>query len=393
MRKLLLEILRCALWGEQYGKALPAKQFRRVLGLADEQTVFGLVFGAMQKTEVEGKRDEGVGENEVTKTELAIYEAVGFVEQIKLQNIAVNRELADFTNICGSHGKGFIVVKGQTIGMLYKQPLLRQSGDIDFLVQESYDDIRVDIGEWLKVRLPDRMLEREVGFDRNDVRYELHTCLREWAKSRHQKVWDELMEKEWGETSDGGTKGDDVPWFVEIEGQRVRTLSPTVNGAYVFIHLFFHLIREGVSLRQFCDWAMVLHHYGKVIDRAELAGILGKLDMTDAYRAFGCVLVDDLGLPASEFPFVLDEDDRKWHDKILHDVFEGGNFGANRHHTEDSWKYKMETMGIAFRNSFRYYRLCPSEVGGMIPRLVKVNLKLLFSRTRRTGSCFIKKRA
>jgi hypothetical protein len=63
-------------------------------------------------------------------------------------------------------------------------------------------------------------------------------------------VWDSLIEKEWQEK-----------YFVEIDGVKVRTLSPTLNAAYVFIHLFFHFIREGVSLRPFCDWAIVLHYY------------------------------------------------------------------------------------------------------------------------------------
>lgn len=63
--------------------------------------------------------------------------------------------------------------------------------------------------------------------------------------------------------------------------------------------------------------------------------------------------------------------------RILGDIFRGGNFGKLNHQARSSWKYKVETMGVAMRNSFRYYRLCPSEVGGMIPRLVKVNWKIL----------------
>ena len=176
------------------------------------------------------------------------------------------------------------------------------------------------------------------------------------------------MENEWRETH-----------YVEIEGVKVRTLSPTLNVAYVFIHLFFHFIREGVSLRQLCDWAMVLHYYNEEVDKEMLKEMLLDLDVYDAYCAFGTILVDYLGLPANDFPLPLDEKNRKWQKKLLKDIFAGGNFGKLHHRADNSWKFKLETMQLAFRNTFKYYRLCPSEVGGMIPRLIKGNMKILLS--------------
>ena len=94
----------------------------------------------------------------------------------------------------------------------------------------------------------------------------------------------------------------------------------------------------------------------------------------------GCILVDDLGLPKDDFPLEVEDEDRKWHDKLLDDIFKGGNFGKLNHQANNSWKYKIETLGVAFKNTFRYYWLCPSEVGGMIPRLIKGNINILFSR-------------
>lgn len=181
-------------------------------------------------------------------------------------------------------------------------------------------------------------------------------------------VWDNLMEEEWQEKH-----------YVEIDGVKVRTLSPTLNAAFVFIHLFFHFIREGVSLRQLCDWAIVLHHYKDEIDKNKLLDILSQLDMAKSYKAFGSILVDELGLPEDDFPIEIKEDDRQWKEKLLKDIFEGGNFGKLHHKAQNSWQFKIETLQLAIRNTLRYYRLCPSEIGGMIPRLVKGNLKILFS--------------
>lgn len=334
---------------------LSAMDFAYVVTLAEQQTVFALVMDALNDVQINDMEDK-----------MPLYEAIGVMEQIKQQNRIVNAELADFSSICEANGLEYLMVKGQSIACLYPKPELRMSGDIDFLVHVSHFNFQ-DFAGALGVEIP-KMVEYEVGFDRNDIRYELHTSLRGWAKKKHQEVWDALIEKEWEQEH-----------YAEIAGQKVRTLSPTLNAAYVFIHLFFHFIREGVSLRQMCDWAMVLHHYRGEIDRERLMQILLDLGLFDAYRVFGTILVDKLGLPIMEFPVPINDEDRKWQEKILDDIFRGGNFGMLNHEASSSWKYKAETFCVALRNSFKYYKLCPSEVGGMIPRLMKINIKVLFS--------------
>lgn len=324
-----------------------------VFQLASEQSVVGLVLNGIESLP-----------SELRPPKLLLLQWIGEVQVIEQNNLLMNKELAEFASLCEMAGCEYLVVKGQTVGCLYAKPVLRQAGDIDFLIHggEEHKDVFSKI---LHVEIP-KTSEYEVGFDRNDIRYELHTSLRGWARKEHQEVWDAVIEKEWKEEH-----------YVEIEGQKVRTLSPTLNAAYIFIHLFFHFIREGVSLRQMCDWVMVLHHYKNEIDRERLMQILHDLDLVDAYCAFGSILVDKLGLPLREFPVPISNENRKWQGKLLNDIFKGGNFGMLNHEANNSWKYKYETFCVALRNSFKYYRLCPSEVGGMIPRLIKGNLKIL----------------
>ena len=365
--ELFLELLSAALGNKQPKVSISAKDFYKIMSFAEQQTVLGLVFDVLKDKRIDGLTDK--------KT---VFDAMAKAENIKRQNTIVNKELTEFADRCNQEGIDYIVVKGQTIGCLYPKNELRQAGDIDFLfpvepAMERYKNYKIQRSKMAtifpEVQLPPKMEEYEVAFNHNGVLYELHTSLRGWAKKRHQKVWDSLIEKEWQEK-----------YFVEIDGVKVRTLSPTLNAAYVFIHLFFHFIREGVSLRQLCDWAIVLHHYNAEIDKDKLIRILLELDMFDAYCAIGTILVDELGLPKKEFPVSLDDNDREWKGKILEDIFRGGNFGKLHHQAHSSWKFKVETMCVALRNSFRYYRLCPSEVGGMIPRLLKGNLKILLAK-------------
>lgn len=351
--KLLFTLLRSALWGGTPISGIAANQFQQVMSFADKQTVAGLVFDVLKNKQIDGMEDK-----------MPIYEAIGLTEQIKQQNVEINKELVWFIDKCQEVGLECLVVKGQTLAALYPNPKLRQSGDIDFLITQIAQVPQV----FPNVGFPERMSEKEFAFNHNDITYELHCRLIDFGCKNHQKLWGEMEAKELSQR-----------YTVNVDVIEVRTLSPTMNAAYLFVHLFFHLIREGVSLRQFCDWAMVLHHYHGEIDSDKLIIILQDLELFDAFCAFGVILIDCLRLPKNEFPFALDDDDRKWKKKILQDIFRGGNFGKQNHKATTAFGYKFETMCLAIRNSIRYYKLAPSEMRMMIPKMIGINLKLLFN--------------
>ena len=166
---------------------------------------------------------------------------------------------------------------------------------------------------------------------------------------------------------------------VLVDGKEVKTLSPNIYAVYVFAHLFFHFIREGIGLRQMCDWAMILDRYKNEIDQPQLAADLDGLGMRRAYRAFGGVLTNYLGLKS--FPLAQSEKDLKASEQILKDILRYGNFGKpSRKVKESGWRFKMETMGRTVRNFCKYFRLAPAEIGMIIPRLVLLNVKLIFSK-------------
>ncbi len=348
---LLYDLLRASLWGmANHISSMLAEQFSQVMTLAEEQTVAGFVFDVLKDMQIEGMKDR-----------TPIYQAIGLSENIKQQNDIVNRELAWFVEKTDKAGLQCIVMKGQTMATQFSKPELRQSGDIDFLMQQhiGINNVFPDAG------IPDMLNEKEFAFKHNGVTYELHSRLTDFGCKRHQKVWENAVSEEWNQEH-----------YVDVNGTKVRTLSPTFNAAYLFVHLFFHLIREGISLRQFCDWAVFLHANHDKIDRRRLTGLMMKMDTLKGYKAFGCILVDKLGLPEAEFPMELDESDRQYEEKILHDVFHGGNFGKKNHCAKSSLGYKFETLRMTTRNCIRYYKLAPSEMRMMIPKMVGINVKL-----------------
>lgn len=349
----LFSLLRFALWGDVYQNTITNEEFEQIMTLAQDQTVYGLAFDAIAQHSVKGQYDKR-----------QVLQAYARTEKIKRLNTGIKEELLSFVNRCQNTGLNYLVVKGHTLGCFYTKPELRLSGDIDFLVPNHSSGLSE---VFPKVQFPEVMKEKELGFQYNHITYELHARLIDFGCKKHQNVWESLIAEEWIKNYD-----------VEIDGVKVRTLSPTVNAVYLFLHLYFHIIREGLSLRQLCDWAVMLHHYRDEIDRDALKEILQQLDMVKGYRAFGCILVDELGLPEAEFPMPLTEKDRRIKGKILEDIFRGGNFGKRNHKAKSALGFKMETLRMAVRNSIRYYSLAPSEMRMMIPKMMRINLRLLF---------------
>ena len=356
MTKLLLTILGNALWNPDMKEKIPSSAFSSLMAIADKQAVVGFVLDGIG----------GFQEADAPKDDL--FEYIGIQSDITQDNGLLNREVAQFARTCKEHKIEYIVVKGQLMAKLYPHPELRMPGDIDFLIKEKYTECKGDVEKAFGVALPKKLIEKEIAFNRGLFVYELHGKLIEFGKKKHQQYWDSLMAHVW-----------DTPFYETINEEKVRTLSPTVNAVYLFLHIFTHFIRGGIGLRQFCDWAVCLKYYEKDVDHCKVQEILEELDLQYAYGAFGTILVDKLGLPVSSFPMNIADSHRKWTNMILDDIFRGGNLGRYNHNCKHPLLYKFESVGLVIRNTFRYYRLAPSEMCMVIPQMIKINLRLLFS--------------
>ena len=352
--QLFFALLRTALLNikEDFPPKIAPETSSAILRLAEEQTVSGLIIAALIR-------------NNILMEQQTVFEAYGTLEQIKETSREVNKDLISFAELMEAKGIDYVVFKGQTVAVLYPNPLLRMPGDIDFLVHDYQKAQSLFLNEW-EITLPNNFVEKEVAFDHNGITYELHTHIIDFRYKRHQRYWESMMKRSHHS-------------YVLVDGKEVKTLPPNVYAVYVFAHLFFHFIREGIGLRQMCDWAIILDRYKNEIDPSQLADDLDGLGMKKAYRAFGGVLVLYLGLKS--FPIALTGNDFKVSERILKDILRYGNFGMpSRKVQEAGWKFKMETMWRTLRNCCKYFRLAPAEIGMNIPKLIVLNVKLVFSK-------------
>lgn len=350
MEDTFFALLRSALWGagEELPASLTSSELGEIMRMAEEQAVVGLVVDA-------------IIQNNISIGKSAPIKLFALSRQIKTANVSLNKEIAEFVRLMASNNVEYYIVKGQTAAALYRNPYVRMSGDIDFCTKNYGKASDIINKEW-NAKLPERLIEKEASFAHNGALYEIHRTLVEFGSKRHQRYWEQLME-----TS---------PDFIEVDDAQVKTLEPTLYAVYVFLHLFFHFIHEGVGLRQLCDWAIVLYVWKNRIDKNKLQEILQELGMEKAYCAFGYILIEKLKL--EYFPLAISVKDIETSHKILKDIMRVGNFGKyGRKDKKGKWNYKLESMWLAVKNSFKYYSLAPKEVSLMFPRLMKINLKLI----------------
>lgn len=282
------------------------------------------------------------------------------IHMMKLQNALEkkNKNLEDnvakLARLFNDHNIDYVVVKGQTIAAFYPNPRHRVPGDIDFYIQlKDFDNVKSLLKNEWGVEIIDKSLyaqPKHLDFKYNNNEFEMHFHLALFSHPKHQRLFDSLV--------------NDTPRSkITIGGEEVCILSPTLNVFYTFVHLFQHLRKLGVALRQLCDLAILLNHYHDDIDRKQLVDILKQFDYQNAFTAFGSILVDKLGLPEQHFPLPITEKDRKRGNVILGDIVEYGNWGKYSRDVkkEISIKHSIQTACTLFSRYFKYYSLSPTE--------------------------------
>ena len=129
---LLFELLRAELWGTSLSfSQLSHTEFEKLMEMAGEQTVTGLVGDSLIKNGVKLEREDALG----------LYAKMKVIEKA---NVRVNENLVSFVNFMERKEIDYIIVKGQVAGSLYPNPNARMSGDVDlYFVGDNYTKIKL----------------------------------------------------------------------------------------------------------------------------------------------------------------------------------------------------------------------------------------------------------
>lgn len=299
--------------------------------LANEQSLSGIV---------------AIGLEQVQDVRVAFEEMLPIMES-SLSIQSVNAEMDSFIsklfNDLKNNDISAVLVKGQGIAQCYKRPLWRASGDVDLLlIEDNYPKAQK------LFRLKGHEVEEETvskkhhGFELDNFLVELHGTLHTVLSSKIDRELDNEAERMFRNRE-----------FRFWKNGEAEIPLPSVNHDVVFIfsHILQHFYKEGIGLRQICDWCRLLWTYRNELDVDYVEGRLRKMGLMAEWKAFAALAVDSLGMPVEAMPFY--DGSKKWSRKasrILDFIFYSGNFGKNI----DSSYYRKHSYIIRKAISFKH---------------------------------------
>lgn len=337
-QQVFFALLNDALWRHQrpVPQQLSAKLLFDVLALSSQQAVAGLVAEALVRRKVQIPEDD-------------YFEVLAVLSHVRSAGEHLNKQLSALVSLMDERAISYRVVKGAVVSACYPSPLLRQAGDIDFYCDAHNfpKAISAVTASWGVT--PEQGDSRQhVHFEYNGLTIEGHFSLFAFHCRKKDRYWQQLLD------SDSGT-------MVSVGDKAVSTLSPTLHVLYVFLHLYHHLMALGVGLRQFCDWALLLHSYADAIDHEALQQHLCQLGVQRAYRACGSLLIDRLGLPPAELYCQPTSGDRRYGRRVLSVVLYRGNMGV--YHKQggfSGWLHRLESATIKLAHFCKFAPLAPA---------------------------------
>ena len=293
-------LLRVALGLSQDFPYVPTEQeWQSLFNMAKVQTVQGIVFDALSLLPPESRPPR------VLSMRLSLA-----VEAIRGMNRRIDKVASYYTQLFAERGFRSVVLKGQANARLYPNPLSRQAGDIDIWVPGGYSKLErllLDMGLISERRDSYRVSHHFDFRDDSGIRIEVHHRPAEVA-FRNGEFQEMLL--------------------AEFENSTLVSegfYSPSIRFALVMQlqHLYFHCVHEGVGLRHFMDYIVLLSHSTEA-DREFVRGKVRRFGLGYACAAVMWVLREVFELPEG---LMLCAPDRRRGMRLYRDTFAGGNFG------------------------------------------------------------------
>ena len=305
-------LLQSGLWKREAGLAQHGEVgFGEVYRLAEEQSVIGLVTAGLELV------------REVKVPQEWTLQFIDVTLQIEQTNKGMNAFVVQLIERLRNEDVYAILVKGQGIAQCFEKPLWRSCGDVDLLLSESNYQKAQKVLSAIGTSIDEEIQhKRHIAMTIDGWSVELHGTLRTGLWRRLDKVIDEVHEAVF--------KGGSVRSW---QNGGTQVFLPGVNEDvfFVFSHILQHFYKEGIGLRQICDWCRLLWTYRESLNHGLLESRIRKAGIMTEWKAFATLAVRYLGMPAEAMP--LYSDDKKWSrkaDKVMGFILETGNFGHNR---------------------------------------------------------------
>ncbi len=337
--------------------------WQEVYQLAQKQSVQGIVLQG-----IEWFKNHNDNPNlSVNIPKVLLLQWIGEVQVIEQRNKEMNAFIADLIEKLRRNDIYALLVKGQGIAQCYEQPLWRCSGDVDlFLSYDNYQKAKTLLTPLASEVESEYEGISHLGMTIDGWVVELHGSLRVGLPQRINRVLDDIQE-------DTFYRGNVRSW---LNGQtQVFMLGKENDIVYVFVHFFNHFYKEGVGLRQICDWCRLMWTYKDSLNYGLLEQRIKRTGLMSEWIAFCNLASRYLGMP--DFVSGLMVHDSRYDkkaDRIMEFILKSGNMGHNRDISHFS-KYpylirKCVSMGRRIGDLINHARIFPLDSLRFFPRIM-----------------------
>ena len=279
-----LALVRAGLWEKEVRlSAFDRIDYDEIMRLAEEQNVIGLVTAGLEHV------------NDVKVPQEVLLQFIGQTLQLEQQNKAMNGFIAKLIEWMRGADIYTLLVKGQGIAQCYEKPLWRASGDVDLLLSDSnYQKAKEFLLPLSSGNKPDERYSKHLGMNIDQWYVEIHGTLRTGLSARIDKEVDAVQR-------DVFYGGNVRSW--NNHGVQVFMPAPNEDVFFVFTHFIKHFYKEGMNIRQTCDWCRLLFCYREKLDLQVLESRIRRAGLMSEWKAFAALAVEYLDMPVEAMPF------------------------------------------------------------------------------------------
>ncbi len=254
-----------------------------------------------------------------------VMEWMGEAHLLQMQSKLVDEKAAWVAGNFKQEGFKSCLLKGQGIALLYPNPALRTSGDIDIWVApmkasgSQEEDVEAVLSYCRKFVPDTKACYHHIDFrNAGEISVEVHyrpswaSC--PWHNQRLQKYF-------FGCFSSVHPSSDEKSILLD-SGKGFFYPDFEFNVIFLLHHIYRHALYEGIGLRQIIDYYYLLFS-NKGVNKAKLAKQLAYFGMQKIASGISWILVEILGLKED---YMIVAPNAKYGRIIWDDIIEGGNF-------------------------------------------------------------------
>lgn len=353
--RLFFELLQVAIGNRKQLSVVPAKEdWKQLMAMSVKQSLAGIVFSGVERLPKEQWPDKAI-----------LFQWMGYVNQIEQRNRLTTNACTKLCERLENDGFKCCVLKGQANHAYYPDHLKdrRSCGDIDVWVVPKNRNVKHPVKTVLEYV--------DKNYDMNALCY-LHAGTDDFGgipvelHFRPSFMNSPIKSKRFLKHF---SNFDDCICEKRIaEGITIPALKPSYDVVFQMLHIYRHLIDEGVGLRQVLDYYFLLMSLNQNIstkeEKSTYMQTIEKMGMKRFAGALMYVLGEVFALPRE---WMLCEPSEKDGRFLLEEIMTAGNFGQSDPrmailNNNSYLSYRMSQAGRRFKRNMRFFSSYPGEV-------------------------------